>query len=140
MKRIFENSNFEVGMYDEIKDILSNLDNDIIQLEMNGNMVAVEWCKCEDYIDMIPFIVGKQQDMARNAPQGDLSKVNEFREVELLKDPFMRYSGYTLGEIFDAKDSKWITKCLSDMKNEYIKDRVKYLADYYKSKGETWIN
>lgn len=140
MKRIFENSYFEIMPYNEIKGTLNNTNTNIIQAEVCGEIIIVEWCKCEDFIDMIPLIVEKQQDMARNTPQGDITKVNEFRDVELLKDPFMRYSGYTLGEIFDQKDSKWIKKCLTDMKNEYIKDRVKYLADYYKSRGETWIN
>lgn len=138
MKRIFENSNLEIGKYEEMKDTLENVN--IIQVESNGELVIVEWCKYEDYLDMIPFLISKPQDMARNAPKGDINKVNEYREVELLKDPFMRYSGYTLGEIFDNKDIKWINKCLQDMKNEYIKDRVAYLVEYYKSRGEQWIN
>lgn len=141
MKRVFLNSEiffaftFNANVIDNILD-----DKYIIQVESISNGLIFEYCNKSDILDLIPFVASNMQEMAKNQPRGDINKVNEYRDVIINKDPFMVYSDCPIGKIFDDKNAKWISRCLKEMKNEYIKDRVEYLVDYYKSRGETWTN
>ena len=141
MKRVFLNSEifFAFGFNDEDIDNIFD-DKYIIQVESMLNCLIFEYCNKSDILDLIPFVASNMQEMAKNQPRGDINKVNEYRDVIINKDPFMVYSDCPIGKIFDDKNAKWISRCLKEMKNEYIKDRVEYLVDYYKSRGETWTN
>ena len=141
MKRIFLNSEIIFEFVSD-KDIIGITlkDKYIVQVESMPNGLIVEYCDKKDILDLMPFVASNMQEMAKNQPRGDINKVNEYRDVIINKDPFMVYSDCPIGKVFDDKNAKWIIRCLKEMKNEYIKDRVEYLVDYYKSRGETWIN
>lgn len=141
MKRIFLNSEIIFEFVSD-KDIIGITlkDKYIVQVESLPNGLIVEYCDKKDILDLIPFVASNIQEMAKNQPRGDINKVNEYRDVIINKDPFMVYSDCPIGKVFDDKNVKWISRCLKEMKNEYIKDRVEYLVDYYKSRGETWIS
>lgn len=110
----------------------------IIQVEPSiNNSLIVEYCESAQMVDLIPFT--SNMSTPRQEPQGDLHKVEEYREVVINNDPFGKYSGYAIGEIFDAQDINWINHCIKDMRNDYIKSRVEYLKDHYKKVGAQWI-
>lgn len=110
----------------------------IIQVEPSINQsLIVEYCESAQMVDLIPFT--SNISTPRQEPQGDLHKVEEYREVVINNDPFGKYSGYAIGDIFDAKDINWINRCIKDMRNDYIKSRVEYLKDHYKKVGAQWI-
>ena len=141
MKRVFLNSEIFFAFGFNAEDIANIFDDKyIIQVESMSNGLIFEYCNKSDILDLIPFVASNMQEMAKNQPRGDINKVNEYRDVIINKDPFMVYSDCPIGKIFDDKNAKWISRCLKEMKNEYIKDRVEYLVDYYKSRGETWTN
>ena len=141
MKRVFLNSEIFFA-FDFNAEDMANIfyDKYIIQVESMLSGFIFEYCNKSDILDLIPFVASNMQEMAKNQPRGDINKVNEYRDVIINKDPFMVYSDCPIGKIFDDKNAKWISRCLKEMKNEYIKDRVEYLVDYYKSRGETWTN
>lgn len=110
----------------------------IIQIDLPTNHCAiVEYCEYSEIVDLIPFT--SNIPTPRQEPQGDLHKVEEYREVVINNDPFGKYGGHSLGEIFDAQDINWINRCIKDMRNDYIKSRVEYLKDHYKKVGAQWI-
>lgn len=110
----------------------------IIQVEPSiNNSLIVEYCESAQMVDLIPFT--SNISTPRQEPQGDLHKVEEYREVVINNDPFGKYSGYAIGDIFDAQDINWINRCIKDMRNDYIKSRVEYLKDHYKKVGAQWI-
>lgn len=109
----------------------------IIQVEPQMDNLIVEYCENTQIVDLIPFT--SNISTPRQEPQGDLHKVEEYREVVINNDPFIKYSGCSLGEIFDAQDINWINRCIKDMRNDYIKSRVEYLKDHYKKVGAQWI-
>lgn len=110
----------------------------IIQVEPSiNNCLIVEYCESAQMVDLIPFT--SNISTPRQEPQGDLHKVEEYREVVINNDPFGKYAGHSLGEIFDAQDVNWINRCIKDMRNDYIKSRVEYLKDHYKKVGAQWI-
>ena len=110
----------------------------IIQVEPSINQsLIVEYCESAQMVDLIPFT--SNITTPRQEPQGDLHKVEEYREVVINNDPFGKYSGYAIGDIFDAQDINWINRCIKDMRNDYIKSRVEYLKDHYKKVGAQWV-
>lgn len=118
-----------------IEDIINN--KFIIQVEPQMDNLIVEYCESAQIVDLIPFT--SNISTPRQEPQGDLHKVEEYREVVINNDPFGKYGGHSLGEIFDAQDINWINRCIKDMRNDYIKSRVEYLKDHYKKVGAQWI-
>lgn len=118
-----------------IEDIISN--KFIIQVEPQMDNLIIEYCESAQIVDLIPFT--SNISTPRQEPQGDLHKVEEYREVVINNDPFGKYAGHSLGEIFDAQDVNWINRCIKDMRNDYIKSRVEYLKDHYKKVGAQWI-
>lgn len=118
-----------------IEDIINN--KFIIQVEPQMDNLIVEYCESAQMVDLIPFT--SNMSTPRQEPQGDLHKVEEYREVVINNDPFGKYSGYAIGDIFDAQDINWINRCIKDMRNDYIKSRVEYLKDHYKKVGAQWI-
>lgn len=125
MKRLYINTFFDVidaGTVD-----LANLDDFIIQIEKCGEYLFVEHCHKEDILDLQPFTTNVRDVMT--AHKGDQDKINEYMAVEIRNDPFGRYTGKTLGDIFNAQDEKWIDRCIKEMRNDYIKDRVIYLKE-----------
>lgn len=141
MRRLFLNSEIKYSCNCSSADVNAIfLNRYIIQVEELAGGVLVEFCEKEEILELIPFVAGNMANMAKSQPVGDIEKVNEFRETIINKDPFMIYSDCPIGKVFDDKNEKWISRCLKEMKNEYIRDRVEYLVKYYKSRGETWIN
>lgn len=118
-----------------IEDIINN--KFIIQVEPQMDNLIVEYCENAQIVDLIPFT--SNISTPRQEPQGDLHKVEEYREVVINNDPFGKYSGYAIGDIFDAQDINWINRCIKDMRNDYIKSRVEYLKDHYKKVGAQWV-
>lgn len=128
MKRLYINSYLDV-----VEACVFNWhdpDSFIIQIEEVGDNIVVEHCHKEDILDLQPFTTNLR-DVA-TAHKGDRDKINEYMAVELRNDPFGRYSGKTLGDIFMANDTKWIERCIAEMRNDYIKDRVIYLKENLK--------
>lgn len=141
MKRVFLNSEIFFAFGFNSEDIANIFyDKYVIQVESMPSGLIFEYCNNSDILDLIPFVESNMQEMAKNQPRGDINKVNKYRDVIINKDPFMVYTDCPIGKVFDDKNVKWISRCLKEMKNEYIKDRVEYLVDYYKSRGETWTN
>lgn len=53
-----------------------------------------------------------------------------YLETTINKDPFGgKYSGMKLKTIFEQGDKQWLETALKEMKNEFIKDRLKYIVD-----------
>lgn len=131
MIRKFINSKMEIIPLDT--SFMGTNDYIVLQIENLGNNFAiVEFIENNEICDLIPLtaVVGTTKSQTQNADFDE--KLEEYRSVILNKDPFGKYSGASLGEIFDNKDINWINQCLKNMKNEYIRERVAYLNNYYK--------
>ena len=128
MLRKFLNSEIKIV---DTHTILNDENCFYIQSErINDDCLIVEYVKREDLCDLIPF--GAMQNNGKIEPLQDDKKVEEFRAIVLRTDPFSRYSGMTLGDIIDQKDLKWINQVVKNMTNTYIREKVEYLAKYYK--------
>ena len=121
--------NSEFILYDLTKPASAELKSKyIIQTEITNNFLLVEFCDFDKIVELIPFNL---QNL-KNNDNIESDKLEEFRETILNNDPFFKYSGAKLGEIFDAKDKAWLSKALKEMRNAYIKERLEYLNSYYK--------
>lgn len=131
MLRKFINSEFFIENVTDgtVSKFLSDDKQFIIQSEVVGCWVSIEYCLKENIPDLIPFNLN--QNTPKTVNKGDSDKVQEYREVVIMNDPLGKYNGCSIGDVFDAKDTKWIDWCLKNMKNSFIKDRVKYIAEYY---------
>lgn len=53
-----------------------------------------------------------------------------YLETTINKDPFGgKYSGMKLKTIFEQGDKQWLETALREMKNEFIKDRLRYIVE-----------
>lgn len=133
MIRKFLNSDIAI---DEPKQLRTNFeltDNIfLIQSEkLNDDYVLYEWCYKKDVCDLIPFsTTGANNGTIKQNTYSD-EKIEEYSEIILNNDPFYKYSGSKLGDIIKLKDMNWINKALKEMRNEYIKTRIEYLAKAY---------
>ena len=117
--------------YPDARIFLDDEEQIYVQSEkVNDNYIIVEYVKREDLCDLIQF--GAMQNNGKIEPLQDDKKVEEFRAIVLRTDPFSRYSGLTLGEIIDLRDTKWVNQVVKNMTNTYIREKVEYLAKYYK--------
>lgn len=130
MLRKYINSFIGIGLLENGSDIKTLFSSKfIIQTETIGNdLLLVEYCNNDEICDLIPFT----SNSVVNAVKNDDATVNEYREIVLNNDPFNKYSGQKLGFIFDNKDINWVKSFLSKSVNSYMKERVKYLAEFYK--------
>lgn len=134
MIRKFINSKLILIDLEQIEDV--ELDNKmflVIQTErVNEKYILVEKIERENLCDLIQLtsVISTQKQNTQNEDFDE--KLEEYRSVILNKDPFGKYSGVSLGEIFDKKDITWIMQCVNNMKNEFIRERVAYLEHYYK--------
>lgn len=133
MLRKYLNSELILIDLENIEDVF--LDNKtflVIQNErLNDKYILVEKVKREDLCELIPF-GNLTTSNTKTINEADDDLVYEYRETIINNDPFGKYSGDKIGRIFDNKDTGWINNALKSMRNEYIKERVKYLAKYYK--------
>lgn len=131
MIRKFLNSKIELINTDNIIGFAPDLF--FIQSEkINDNLLLLEICKPDEICDLIPFsTTGANNGTLQQNTYSD-DKIKEYSDVVLNNDPFYKYSGSTLGAIIEAKDVNWINKALKEMRNEYIKSRIEYLAKAYK--------
>ena len=96
--------------------------------KITDNLIVVETCLKSEICDLIPFsTTGASNGTIKQNTYND-EKIKEYSDVVLNNDPFYKYSGATLGEIIEAKDVNWINRALKEMRNEYIKTRIEYLA------------
>lgn len=133
MLRKYVNSEFILIDLENIEDIfLDNKQFIVVQSEkLNDKYILLEKVKREDLCDLIPF-GNLTTSNTKTTTEADDDLVYEYRETIINNDPFGKYSGDKIGKIFDNKDIGWINNALKSMRNEYIKERVKYLAKYYK--------
>ena len=135
MIRKFLNSRVEVlGITYSSQDnaLINNPETFFIQNEkINDDFQIIEYCFKNEICDLIPLsITGASNGTIKQNTYSD-EKIKEYSEIVLNNDPFYKYSGATLGAIIEAKDVNWINKALKEMRNEYIKTRIEYLAKAY---------
>ena len=133
MVRKFLNSDIAIDEPKQLKTDFELTDNIfLIQSEkLNDDYIMYEWCDKKDVCDLIPFsTTGANNGTIKQNTYSD-EKIKEYSEIVLNNDPFYKYSGATLGAIIEAKDVNWINKALKEMRNEYIKTRIEYLAKAY---------
>ena len=127
MIRKFINSNVEIVRMENISGLAPDVF--VIQNErINDNLQLIESCLKKDICELIPF--STQGISNGNITQNTYSdeKIEEYGHTILNNDPFFKYSGHELKDIIEAKDVAWINKALKEMRNEYIKTRIEYLA------------
>ena len=96
--------------------------------KINDNMMIIESCKNVEVMDLIPFTTSGIAKVPTNQNAYDDATINEYGEIVLKNDPFYKYSGCKLKEIIIKKDIDWIQRALREMRNEYIRTRIEYLA------------
>ena len=131
MIRKFINSDVDLVAIGMIKGFASDIF--FIQNEkVNDDFQLIESCLKENVCELIPF--STQGISNGNITQNTYSdeKIEEYGHTILNNDPFFKYSGHELKDIIEAKDVAWINKALKEMRNEYIKTRIEYLAKAYK--------
>ena len=96
--------------------------------KINDNMIILETCKNAEVMDLIPFSTMGANNNTIKENTFDDDKIKEYSEIVLNNDPFFKYSGSKLGVIIEARDINWIQRALKEMRNEYIKTRIEYLA------------
>ena len=131
MIRKFLNSKIEIfGINYNIEDS-ARINNDIFFIQnekMNEDFQLIEYCFKDEILDLIPFSTMGANNNTIKQNTFDDDKIKEYSEIVLNNDPFFKYSGSTLGAIIEAKDKNWINRALKEMRNEYIKTRIEYLA------------
>lgn len=97
-------------------------ENFIIQTEkLTDELILVEYSASSD--DLIDFKMSQT-----TSQQEEQAKIDEYRAVVLNNNQFNgKWSGKTIGDIFDAKDTEFIDKAIKEMKNEYIRTRIEFL-------------
>ena len=133
MLRKYVNSEIILADLEAIDDVSidSGLDLTVQTERLSDKYILLEKVKREDLCDLIPF-GNLTTSNTKTTNEADDDLVYEYRETIINNDPFGKYSGDKIGKIFDNKDTGWINNALKSMRNEYIKERVKYLAKYYK--------
>lgn len=131
MLRKFLNSEIEILDFNTTKGFIDDVF--VIQSEkLTENLCLFETCLKSEICDLIPFsTIGANNGTIQQNTYSD-EKIKEYSDVVLNNDPFYKYSGQTLGAIIEAKDVNWINKALKEMRNEYIKIRIEYLAKAFK--------
>lgn len=112
---------------------LDSKEDIVIQTEkLTDTLIIAETVSRYNLCELIPF--GNLTTIPTNnkTQQVDEDLIYDYRETIINNDPFGKYSGTKLGVIFDANDKGWVNNCIKNMKNTYIKDRVSYLAKFYK--------
>lgn len=96
--------------------------------KINDDLLLIETCDKSDVMDLIPFsTTGASNGKITQNTYSD-EKIEEYSQIILNSDPFYKYSGCKLKEIIDAKDVNWIQRAMKEMRNEYIRTRIEYLA------------
>ena len=131
MLRKYLNSEIVIVDLEEKVDIDSVLDLVVQTEKLSDRYILLEKIKRENLFELIPFGNLTLQTPTKTQ-QVDEDLIYDYRETIINNDPFGKYSGTKLGEIFDKNDIGWVNNCIKNMKNTYIKDRVNYLAKYYK--------
>lgn len=103
----------------------------IIQTEVAGDLIFVEYCEPSEICDLIPFTSNLQANARVEEKQDNEAQIKEYRELVLNNDPLNKYSGVSLGTIIDAKDINWIRSFCKITKNQYMKERIEFLARAY---------
>lgn len=98
---------------------------------LSDNTMIVEYVNQDDLCELIPFGVSTPAVINNNAIVSNNEKAEEYKQVILNKDPYGKYSGQPLSAPFENKDINWIENVIKNMRNDYIKKRVEYLAEYY---------
>ena len=121
MLRKFKNSYIDFVTMLEFKEIAFK--QFVIQTEkFSDDIIEVEYCNYED--ELVELRVAST---SKSQSQED-DKINEYRAVVLNNNAFNgKWSGKTLGEVFDAKDYEFIDNAIKNMRNEYIRERIEFL-------------
>lgn len=137
MKRLYLNSIVIIAKSQHIREEIEMGDNSyIIQCEqLCCDYCIVECIRPEMMAELIPLDSLSSKNSPVVADNSEDATAREYSAVVLNHDPLLRYSGCTLGSIFEKKDTEWIGKALSVMKNEYIRTRIDFLAKYHKKRG-----
>ena len=109
----------------------------IVEIE-NQNLILqivnVPFVRDSSTIDNDYFIIeyiSKLEETMTDEPKSkhDIDFEN-YLETTINKDPFGgKYSGMKLRTIFEQGDKQWLETALKEMKNEFIKDRLKYIVE-----------
>lgn len=105
--------------------------------EVGGRLIAamVNACDIEAYVAELEArgssAVEPTAEKSTNKSDQDL--YNEYVAVKITKDPCGIYTNKTLGEA--TRDPEWRTWALKFLKNEYLKERVQFIASY-EGRGE----
>lgn len=94
----------------------------LIQCEkISDNLLLVEFAT--DFDGLIDFKM-----LPTTSQNEEQQKINEYRAIVLNNNGFNgKWSGKTLGELFDANDREFIDKAIREMKNEYIREKIVFL-------------
>ena len=126
MLRKFKNSAINFVTLEDYKTI--SFKYFVIQTEkFSDSIVEVEYCNYED--ELVELRVAST---SKSQAQED-DKITEYRAIVLNNNAFNgKWSGKTLGEVFDAKDYEFIDNAIKNMRNEYIRERIEFLRNNLK--------
>lgn len=96
----------------------------IIQTErISDECVIIEYFDLKNKFTRNLF--NKNNEIQDNEKQ---AKIDEYKAITLNTNNFNdKWSGHTLGELFEANDREFIERAKKEMKNEYIKERIIFL-------------
>lgn len=122
MLRKYKNS--YVGILNITVEAAINSQKYYVQTEkINDTTFFAEWFNRLENADFEPLNApATYQDNEKQA------KIDEYKAITLNTNSFNdKWSGHTLGELFEANDREFIERAKKEMKNEYIKERIIFL-------------
>ena len=112
--------------------IIDNGEIFFIQSErLCDNTMLVEYAYQNEICDLMPFSINATTRPQAQNIMGVDEKAEEYKNVIINKDPFGKYTDCPLSLPFENNDTNWIFNVIKNMKNDYIKSRVEYLAKHY---------
>jgi len=123
-KRLNKNSKLKFYGYDFFykNDTLDSIEysNTILQIVTNEQTETV-------IVECISQLAETMIDEPKSKHDIDFEN---YLETTINKDPFGgKYSGMKLKTIFEQGDKQWLETALREMKNEFIKDRLRYIVE-----------
>ena len=126
IKRLSKYSNIEIIAKEGFQEIA--IPSKIIQVATDENFIACEYITKENIADYL-----KEQGEQTNSTPIVPVKTEKQKALEnalttvLNKDPFGKWGGHKLKDIFDAQDYEWVDRCLNEMQNKFIRDKVQLI-------------
>lgn len=111
----------------------ANAVDDILKLEASNFLILQiaeisACCLIIEYVENDTNFADKLPQQSPLKSEDDMQFEN-YLDTIILRDPFGKYSGKMIREIFENGDEKWLDTAFERMHNTFILDKLKFIVD-----------